>query len=170
MTDIPENALRARERYADGATTRVIMTETGLNAWELYHWLEGGPKNNGVPLLPPIPKRKLAARRRSLKGERTILVLRMMRAAQAQVAEIETRLAGTKQAPGDSERDARTLAVLAKTIQSLAALDARDDKPERRKKKPLTDDDDYDQIPEDIDALRRELTQRMEAMVEGDSN
>ena len=165
MTDIPPNALRARERYADGATTRVIMAETGLSRAALYHWIDGGPKKNGERLLQPLPKRKVATRRRLLKGERVMIVTRMMRAAEAQVAEIETRLVGTRQEPGERERDARTLAILARTIQSLALLDTRDDKPGRPKKKPRPDDDDdEDQIPDDIDALRRELSQKMAGM------
>ena len=44
MTDIPDNAARARQMYADGATTRDILEATGLSHWMLYHWIAGGPK------------------------------------------------------------------------------------------------------------------------------
>ena len=44
MTDIPDNAARARQMYSEGATTRDILAETGLSHWGLYHWLAGGPK------------------------------------------------------------------------------------------------------------------------------
>ena len=160
MTDIPENARRARQMYADGQTTREIMRQTKLTTWELYHWIEGGPKDNGVPVLPPLPKRKVKSRRRAVKSERTALVLRMMRAAEAQVGEIETRLAGTKQEPGTAERDARTLAILAKTIESLAALDAthKKDAPKPKASKP-------ESVPRSIDELRRSLTRKLEAII-----
>jgi len=177
MTDIPEIARLARQMYADGAATRAIMAETGLRLDRLYYWLKGGPKVQGVPLLPELPLRRPSSRRTRrnvaavpLRQQRQALAARMMRAAERQVGEIETRLAGTAHAPGDSERDARTLAVLARTMQSLSALDAaHEPATPAKQRKALADDDDYDQIPADIDALRRELTQRLEAMAAGSS-
>jgi hypothetical protein len=59
--------------------------------------------------------------------------------------------------------------VLAKTMQSLVALDVQDKSKATQKEKVPADDHDYDQIPEDIDALRRELTARMAAMAKGAS-
>lgn len=170
MTDIPENAARARELYEQGAPTREIMQATGLSHGSLYHWIEGGPKTRGVPLLPALPKRRVVVRRRVLKEERLDLVTRMMRAAERQVRDIEIRLAESGQAPGDGERDARTLAVLARTLQSLTALDALHE-PKAGKKKPVAndEDDDEDRIPASIDALRRELSNRMAGMVAGAS-
>ena len=44
--------------------------------------------------------------------------------AEAQVRDIEERLAHHQQQPDDRERDARTLAVLVKTMRELAALDS----------------------------------------------
>jgi hypothetical protein len=73
------------------------------------------------------------------------------------------RLAGSGQEPGANERDARTLAVLARTMQSLTALDTLHEPKAGKTKKPAVDDN-YDEIPEDIDALRRELTERLAAM------
>ena len=86
MTDIPENAKLARQRYEEGALTRDILAETGLNLWALYYWLAGGPKKNGVRALPAIAKRKLVTRRRLLKEERLHMVERMMRAASGRCA------------------------------------------------------------------------------------
>ncbi len=160
MTDIPDNARRARQMYADGVTTRAIKAETGFSDGAMYHWLNGGPKTNGQRLLPPMIKRRMVTRRRILKEERVGLVTRMMRAAEQQVCEIETRLAATQQEPGDRERDARTLAVLAKTMQSLTALDALHEKDAPKPKAPKNE-----AIPRSIDELRRSVAQKLEAII-----
>ena len=162
MTDIPERALRARQLYEEGKPTREILAETDLSLWALYYWLAGGPKTNGVRALPPIVKRKLVTRRRILKEERVHVVERMMRAAERHVGEIELRLAGTAQEPGARERDARTLAVLAKTMQSLTALDALHQPAEFRNKKAQKTNG---SIPRSIDDLRRSVAEKLEAII-----
>lgn len=168
MTDIPETALRARQMYEEGATARAIEAETKLSTWAVYHWVAGGPKTMGVRALPALPKRRMVVRRKILKEDRVALVHRMMKAAERQVYDIEMRLAGTQQELGERERDARTLAVLAKTMQSLTALDAlHEPKAGRRKKQIVDDDDDEDRIPESIDMLRRELSERLAGMAAG---
>ena len=169
MTDIPDNAARARQMYSEGATTRDILAETGLSHWGLYHWLAGGPKQkNGDRQHPEVPKRRMVVRRKIQKENRIALVNRMMKTAERQVYEIEARLAGSKQAPDERERDARTLAILAKTLQSLTAIDAlHEPKAGKTRKRVEADDDDDDYLPADIDAIRRELSQRMEAMAAG---
>jgi hypothetical protein len=166
MTDIPENAARARQMYSEGAITRDIIDATGLSYWTLYHWIAGGPKNrDGERLLEPLVKRRVVTRRRILKEERLTLVNRMMGAAERQVGEIEQRLAGSGQAIGERERDARTLALLAKTLQSLTALDAlHEPKAGRAKTRAPHDNDDQDTIPASIDALRQELSRRLAGM------
>jgi hypothetical protein len=170
MTDIPDNAVRARQMYADGATTRDILEQTGLSHWMLYHWIGGGPKNRDrEPLLPPLVKRRMVTRRRIVKEARLTLVNRMMRAAERQVGEIEQRLAGSGQALGERERDARTLALLAKTLQSLTALDAlHEPKVGRPKSRAPGNEHDRDRIPASIDALRQELSRRLAGMAGGD--
>ncbi|HWV53564.1 hypothetical protein [Pseudorhodoplanes sp.] len=161
MTDIPENAALARQMYSEGATTRDIIEATGLSHWTLYHWIEGGPKNkDGEPLLTPLVKRRTVTRRRILKEERQTLVNRMMRAAERQVGEIEERLAEGGQAVGERERDARTLAVLAKTLQSLTALDALHEKDAPRRKASKDES-----IPRSIDELRRSVAAKLAAIV-----
>ena len=169
MTDIPQNARRARQLYEQGVPTREIMTRTGLSKGSLYHWIAGGPNTRGVPALPALPKRRGVKQPRMPKVERANLVTRMMRAAERQVRDIENRLAESGQAPGESERDARTLAVLARTLQSLAALDARHEpKAGPFRKKPLFDDEaDQDRIPASIDALREELSRKLAGMAAG---
>jgi len=118
----------------------------------------------------PEHARRRARRRRVATEERAGIVTRMMRAAEGQVSEIETRLAGLQQQPGDRERDARTFAVLARTIQSLTAREALQDTDARRRRKKVADDhDDEDRIPASIDRLRRELSERLAKMAAGDS-
>jgi hypothetical protein len=160
MTDIPDSAARARQMYSEGVTTRDIIEATGLSHWTLYHWIEGGPKKDGKPLLQPLVKRRTVTRRRILKQDRLTLVNRMMRAAERQVGEIEQRLAGSGQAIGERERDARTLALLAKTLQSLTALDALHEK-DAPKRKTSNDES----IPRSIDELRRSVAAKLAAIV-----
>jgi len=80
--------------------------------------------------------------------DRSVLVSRMFHAVERQIAEIERRfveLSGT----GADERDARTLAALARTIELLIGLE--------RQAKP-----DASEAPEaDIDDIRRDLARRI---------
>jgi hypothetical protein len=102
-----------------------------------------------------------SARHRNLQQTRTQLVARMLRAAERQVADIETRLADSGQAP-DCERHARTLALLARTMQSLAALDAR----RRQKTVPSPAKSHRNEpLPRSIDELRRSLARKLEAII-----
>lgn len=156
MTPIPENARRARQLYKEGTPTQKILAETGLSRWALYHWLDGGPVTAGVPALPPIGKRN----RRAPKLKRAELIERMLRAAERQVTGIELQLEGTRQEPGEAERNVRTLAVLAKTMQSLAALDAQH---KRAAPKPKAAKN--ESMPRTIDELRRSLARKLEAII-----
>jgi hypothetical protein len=94
-----------------------------------------------------------------LSANRSALVKRMWCAAEAQVSEIENRLLDDSSAPLERERDARVLAVLAKTLRELSALEQA--KP-RKQSAAHTDDE---SVPRDIDALRRSLAQKLEALV-----
>ncbi len=161
MTDIPQAALRARQRYADGKPVRVILAETGLNLDQLYDWLDGAPQPDGSILLPPIPRRRTIVRRSSRAATRVALVTRMMRATEMQVHEIEQRLGGEAAEPTSRERDARMLAVLAKTMRELIALDTQNSA-DTGEGKPAQTDDDF--IPRDVDELRRELARRVDLL------
>ncbi len=83
--------------------------------------------------------------------DRTVLVSRLFHAVERQIAEIERRfveLAGS----GADEKDARTLAALARTLELLIGLE-RQAKPE------------MDAAPEtDIDEIRRDLARRIANM------
>jgi len=162
MTEIPSAAERARQMYADGATIAVIKAETGLTHHRLYHWLDGAPQKAGGSLLPPLPKRRIVKRTRISAGDRLSVVARIMRSAERQVAEIDRRI-GTENDQG--EKDARALALLARTIRELTAVDAMNRELEQPTMGGATHDDDDDRPPEDIDEFRNELARRIDALV-----
>jgi hypothetical protein len=163
MNETPEQVANARQMYRDGAPVADIRSATGLSAHRLYYWVRGGPPD-GERHLPPLPLRRnvqhRSRRRRKLSGDRVALVGRLWRTAEAQVRDIEERLARHQQQPDDRERDARTLAVLVKTMRELAALDAI-----RDGGASPADSDHDDGGPRDLDEFRRELARRMDAIV-----
>jgi hypothetical protein len=158
----PEQVAQARQMYLDGATVADIRRATGMTDYQLYYWFDGGPPD-GERHLPPLPRRSVrkgASRRRKLSGDRVALVGRLWRTAEAQVRDIEERLARHQQQPDDRERDARTLAVLVKTMRELVALDDIRD----GGASPAESEHD-DGGPRDLDEFRRELARRMEAVI-----
>jgi hypothetical protein len=113
------------------------------------------------------PESEVTAQQMSPDGEaavadRASLVKQMWRTAEAQVREIEERLRRAGQGPDERERDARVLAVLAKTLRELAALDQAN----TGAAAPPADDADDDPMPRDIDEFRRELARRIHAFVD----
>jgi hypothetical protein len=158
-TDIPPVAQRAREMYAAGAATRAILAETGLSLHAFYNWLDGRPQKRGPQLAPALPRRKIVRRARISPGDRVSLIERMMRSSERQIAEIEKRI-GTAQDKG--EQDARMLALIARTMRELTALDAhnRDLMPQ-----PAAEMDNDDNPPDDIDEFRNELARRLNELV-----
>jgi hypothetical protein len=167
MAEIPEAAQRARQMYADGVDTRTIMAETDFSLEKLYNWLDGKSSCNGEQLLPPLPRRRVVRHLRISPGDRRSLVERMMRSAERQVAEIELRVGAPRH---DREKDARMLAVLARAMRELTAVDALNrqlesaaENPSDIKQAPLVDDD---APPDDIDEFRNELARRIRAFVE----
>jgi hypothetical protein len=80
---------------------------------------------------------------------RAALAARLWRTAEMQAAEVEARLATGPRPAVEAERDARVLSVLAKTLRELSAADAQ------------ARDEDDDAAPDDIDALREALGERL---------
>ncbi len=81
-------------------------------------------------------------------------IARLYAALDKQVADVERRLAkaqgeGNGSKAGDRERDARTLATLARTLEKLNAMT------------PEVDQEDDESPPEDIEEFRRELSRRL---------
>ena len=159
----PDVVALVRRRYREGATVKAIVAESGIsNLNIIYRCLEGEfPDGSGVRP-EPIPKRRPGVRVRHRSGSRTALVARMWRTAERQVEEIEDRLKTAGLSLAERESNARTMAIVAKTMRELAAFD--DAQPPHQGKKPPDDDD--DPVPRDIDEFRRELARRIDALVD----
>jgi hypothetical protein len=80
-------------------------------------------------------------------------VVRVLPAIEATLA----KLAAGPQRPREMEQTARTLGALMRTLRELNALLSQH---------PLRSADDYDDMPEDIDAFRLELARRIRAFIE----
>ena len=164
----PEQIALARQMYIDGEPVARIRKVCEMSEGTLYYWLDGGPADGDLHL-EPLPRRSTGktrgnektpgTRRRRLSGDRVALVGRLWRTAEAQVRDIEERLARHQQQPDERERDARTLAVLVKTMRELSALD------DQKGGGAPPADSEHDDGPRDIDEFRRELARRMDEIV-----
>lgn len=152
----------ARQMYADRVPVADIRAALKISKEILYHCVDGGCENWPVRL-PPLPRRREGAartkKRPRLRGERKSIIRRVWRTAEAQVREIELRLAQPASEPDERERDARLLAVLVKTLRELSALDAAG-----RESNKQTEPED-DPVPRDLDEFRRELARKMDAII-----
>jgi hypothetical protein len=83
---------------------------------------------------------------------RPALAARLWRAAELQAAEIEARLAMGARSVAESEKDARVLSILAKTLRDLSAVDDANCE---------ADDNDEDTASDDLETLREELGVRL---------
>ena len=143
-------------------TVDAICTRHGTTRDILYYWVDGGEPEGDLHF-PPLPRRGKAARSpqrpRRFQGNPAGVARRLWRTAEAQIFEIERRLIGDQQQPDERERDARTLAVVARMLRDLAALEAARLGGEPT---PVAGDD---AGPEDIDEFRRKLVRRMDEIV-----
>jgi hypothetical protein len=155
-----------RRLYAEGATINAIIAASGIkNLSTLYGCTDGAyPDGSGVKP-EPIPRRRIGVQVRHRKGSRAALVTRMWRTAERQVEEIEERLAVAGLPLAERESNARTLAVVAKTLRELAAVDEAEQSRKGRKQ-PADDNIDDDPVPRDINEFRRELARRINALVD----
>lgn len=161
-----DQIIRARQDYAESKkTTKDICREQGMSQDTLMYWVDGGPAE-GEGHLPPIPRRRggiaRTGRRRRLRGDRSTIVRRLWRTADAQVRDIEERLMQDRQQPGERESDARLMAVLVKTLRDLCALNDTETDKAATTDTAGNDDD----IPRDMDEFRRALARRMDAFIE----
>ena len=168
-----DDIVAMRREYAEGVPVEQTLAKFKVAKKTFYRWVDGGPKS-GPGHLPPLPRRGCGPRRRATvltPDIRRRLVDRLWRTASRQVREIEDRLAERDRVGGDAgeatepERDARVLAVLAKTLRELVAIDQtqadaiHDD---AAPNEPSRDDDDA--APNDVDELRRELARRVDIL------
>ena len=120
-----EQGAVARQMYLDGVPVADIRVATGMTDHWLYYWFKGGPPASATCRRCPAGAARMAARRAA--GGSPATGWRWSAGSgvpqRAQVRDIEERLSRHAQQPDDRERDARTLAVLVKTMRELAALD-----------------------------------------------
>lgn len=156
-----EQIERARDMYVNGFTVSRILAACDMALGTLYYWLGGGPREEGSPLYPPIPRRRQVTgkRRRPLQTSRVSLAARLWRTAEAQVRDIEERLSRPAASPVERERDVRMLSVLVRTMRDLALFDpgAPGEAP------PVEEDDD---MPKDMEEFRIQLARRIRGLVE----
>jgi hypothetical protein len=158
--------IRAREMYAEGFTVARILAHCEISLGTLYACLDGNPfADQGEPM-PPVPRRRqvLKKRHRALKTDSVSLTNRLLRTAERQVREIETRLSAREQPPVERERDVRMLMNLTRALRDLQVLQKSPKAAEPAE--PVEEDDgDPDRLPASIDALRRELSHKLAGMV-----
>ncbi len=168
----PEAAERARALYAQGTPVKVISQETGLSTRQIYYWLDreaGAARQPGRPAAQPTARRRRADLARPPGAQsRRRLMSRLWKAAERQIGEIETRLGtaalsaeaadGGEPAKRDAEREARALAVLARVLRELTALEAvaARPRPEAAAKGAAPPE-----AARDADTFRRELARRL---------
>lgn len=168
----PETTDHARALYARGVPVKTIIAETGLSRRQIYYWLDRGPGADGQERAPQsVATPRRSARRRadlvrppSLEARRRLMG-RLWRAAEGQIREIEGRMeaatAGDADAPPrDAERDARALAVLARVMRELSALDAA-----ARRDRAV---DEAGRASRDPETFRRELARRLARIQSGE--
>ena len=119
--------------------------------------------------------------RRRPQFSRARVVTKLWRTAERQVAEIETRIAGLDSDPVALERDAKTLAIIAKTVRDLVALDgeaaslpnrntmkeraeSHGSRPAKTDAASLEASGDVDFGPHDIAGFRAELARRLDEL------
>ena len=124
---------------------------------------------------------KIVREKRRMPVSRKRVVTRLWRSAERQVAEIETRMAGLDDDPETLERDVKTLAIIAKTVRDLVAIDAEalvQNERIRLKEKRVphgsktartdpTDDESAENGgpgPRDIEEFRAELARRLDEL------
>lgn len=126
----PACAGLVRELYGQGVPLAEIRRRTGLTPAALYWWLDRKVVEDGSVVFDPLPRRHPP--RLSTKGRtgapRARLLARLWSTAEQQVAQIEARMAdasgpGEGMRTADAEKDARALALIARTLRELSAVE-----------------------------------------------
>ena len=132
-----------RAAYESGLRSQVeLAADYGINASTInYHKTREG-------WAEPAETPRLGIN----EGDRVMLVLRLFRMVDAQIGEIERRLMAAD-GSGPDEKDARTLAALARTIELLIDLEAK-----TRPEAPAAPEEG------DEDAFRTELARRIRGL------
>ena len=182
MTILLHVSERARFPFCSGI---IAMTGACANAGPFFMSSANGGDirhgsmalRKGDPIMVPH-KVKLSPEIASAKKAgvpRKRVVARLWRTAERQVAEIETRMAEVADDPLALERDAKTLAIIAKTIRDLVAIDGEASEINTRTKSkeqvthgaranPPASLDATDLGPRDIEGFRAELARRLDEL------
>lgn len=141
-----------------------------------------GQSSTKGPAMPPeastaatLPQDAASGEARRPPFSRKRVVSRLWRTAERQVAEIETRMRGLGDDPQALERDAKTLAIIAKTVRDLVAIDSEAGEQARSKENNATHGSknarpdpkaagDDDLGPRDIEGFRAELARRLDEL------
>ena len=159
-TPTPAEVALVRELYRDGEPVKDIRARAGVSRAVLHRCLAGDFDDGSGAKPAAIPLR----RARQHADARTRLVKRIWRTAQRQVEAIEDRLKAAGLAPAEHESSARMLATVARTLRELVAIDEKA-RP-KQDEQPAANDDSDDDIPRDVDELRRALALRIAALVD----
>jgi hypothetical protein len=155
----------ARDMYVEGFTAARICAQCLMSLGTLYKCLDGVPFGRDGLRFLPIPRRRniLGKRTRALRADPASLRNRLIRTAEAQVREIELRLALPDRDGPERERDIRMLGMTVKSLRDLSALrfDATD--AEAAARAGQGGGDTYD-FARDFDTIRAELARRLEAI------
>lgn len=112
-------------------------------------------EDDDAPALP-------AAKRRALPPSRKAVVAKLWRAAKRQLDAHEARLEELPKGAGASEADAKALAVLARTVRELVAMEATTAGREDTSSNDLSPADGLRHVAE----LRKELARRLDALAD----
>ncbi|MFH1555029.1 MAG: helix-turn-helix domain-containing protein [Pseudomonadota bacterium] len=189
MSRIPPKAAGlARALYEAGTPIRQIAAETGLSSASVYFWADRIVDQDGTVHHAPAQRRYGGRTTQPpSRTRRRALLARLWHAAERQMDEIDTRVAALD-APGspdarpggrdcgaretsarDSEKDAKALAVLARVVRELGALDGES----AAGKSPATGKGGAAAQSEEglrgrnLDTFRRELARRLDRLREG---
>jgi hypothetical protein len=164
LTPTPEAVALARRLYLDGEPAKAIIAKTGLGSTGTLDRCLAGDFPDGSGIKPaPLPRRRAGVRVRHRMGSRAALIARMWRTAERQVEEIEDRLKASGLGLDERESNARTLAVVAKTLRELSAFDQA----KKPRDKEAQDQDDDNPVPRNIEDLREALARKLAAFVDG---
>ena len=103
-----------------------------------------------------------AAKRRALPPSRKAVVTKLWRAAKRQLDSHEARLEELPKGAGASEADAKALAVLARTVRELVAMEATTAGREDTSSNDLSPADGLRHVAD----LRKELARRLDALAD----
>ncbi|MCX5512132.1 hypothetical protein C3941_08685 [Kaistia algarum] len=138
-----EKIAEARRLWEAGELNEV---EIGLRTGMSSGGIRGRAKREGWTR-PRAPGRDAALR----AADRVSLVTRLFRSFERQITDLEKRFASAE--GGADEKDARMLAVLAKTFETLNGLKAEEDR--------------KNDVAVDLDQLRQALAKRLERLDPG---